>query len=106
MDLLPEYVSKDRSVSFYSEKLCVTPKYLSVVCKSLTGKSALGWIHDYTTEIIRYKLKHSSHSIKEISESLNFPNLSFFGKYVRSHLGMSPTDYRKQIKQSVNVDRM
>ncbi len=106
MDLLPEYVTKDRSVSFYSEKLCVTPKYLSVVCKSLTGKTALGWIHDYTTEVIRYKLKHSSHSIKEISESLNFPNLSFFGKYVRLHLGMSPTDYRKQIKQSVNIERM
>ncbi len=105
MDLLPEFVGQKRSVSFYSEKLFVTPKYLSVVCKNLTGKTALGWIHDYTTEIIRYKLKHSSQSIKEISESLNFPNLSFFGKYVRSHLGMSPTDYRKQIKQSINFDR-
>ncbi len=27
---------------------------------------------------------------------LDFPNLSFFGKFVKEHLGMSPTEYRQQ----------
>ena len=73
----------------------VTPKYLSYACKVASQKTALKWIHDYTTENIRYMLKHSEKSIKEISDELNFPNISFFGKYVRAHFGMSPREVRK-----------
>ena len=40
------------------------------------------------------RLKHSDKSIKEIAEEFNFPNQSFFGKYVKSYLGMSPARYR------------
>ena len=43
---------------------------------------------------IKYRLKHSDKSIKEIAEEFNFPNQSFFGKYVKSYLGMSPARYR------------
>lgn len=33
-------------------------------------------------------------SVKEIAEMFNFPNQSFFGKYVKAHVGMSPARYR------------
>lgn len=93
--LLEENGGKERSVGYYAKELCVTPKYLSYTCKSLSQKTALKWIHDYTTESIRYLLKHSDKSIKEVSDELNFPNISFFGKYVRTHFGMSPREVRK-----------
>ena len=35
-------------------------------------------------------------SIKEIATEMNFDNLSFFGKYVKKHLGDSPNNYRKK----------
>ncbi|MFR9260817.1 MAG: helix-turn-helix domain-containing protein [Bacteroides cellulosilyticus] len=44
---------------------------------------------------ILYLLRNSQKSIKEIANELNFPNLSFFGKYVKQHLGMSPKQYRE-----------
>lgn len=95
--LLEENGAKERSVTYYAGKLCVTPKYLSYACKESSQKTALKWIHDYTTESIRYLLRHSDKSIKEISDELNFPNLSFFGKYVKIHFGMSPREVRKSI---------
>ena len=48
-------------------------------------------------ENIRYNLKQTDLNIKQISELLGFPNPSFFGKYVREHLGMSPNEYRKKM---------
>jgi AraC-like DNA-binding protein len=36
--------------------------------------------------------------VKEVADLLDFPNLSFFGKYCRSHLGMSPLKYRKELR--------
>ena len=87
---------KSRSVTDYANRLCVTPKYLSAVCKQVTGKTASTFINFYMVKDIKQLLKYSDKSIKEIAQTLGFPNLSFFGKYVKAHLGVSPTAYRKQ----------
>lgn len=87
---------KVRSVKKYAEALCITPKYLSFISKSVCGKTALEIIHESTVNTIVRYLKHSNLSIKEIADTLEFPNLSFFGKFTKNHLGMSPTEFRRQ----------
>ena len=87
---------KSRSVTDYANRLCVTPKYLSAVCKQVTGKTASAYINFYMVKDIKQLLKYSDKSIKEIAQTLGFPNLSFFGKYVKAHLGVSPSAYRKK----------
>ncbi len=94
--MLSDSQGKERSVTAYAQRLCITPKYLTTVCKASSGKTALEWIHEYTMDIIVQQLKYSEHSIKEISDGLDFPNISFFGKFVKARIGMSPTEYRKQ----------
>lgn len=97
MEMLARSEGRERSVSLFADKLCVTPKYLSTVTKETTGKTALEWIHLYAVENIKRQLKYSNKTIKEIAEDMKFPNLSFFGKFVRTHIGVSPTDYRKNV---------
>lgn len=93
-----EAVSADggrhRSVSYFADKLCYSSKYVSAVVKQSSGRTALDWINEYAIQHIKYELKHSTQSMKEIAEKFNFPNQSFFGKYVKAHLGMSPARYR------------
>lgn len=96
LELLGEHAGKERSVTFYANEMCITPKYLSTVVKSTSGKSALEWIHQTTTDAIVRRLKYSDKTIKEIADELNFPNLSFFGKFVKAQLGMPPKEYRRQ----------
>lgn len=96
IELLSTTRIKPRNVSWYAEQLCVTPKYLSTVCKQVSGKTAFDWINEYVLVDIRYWLKNTNKTIKEITDILNFPNISFFGKYCRAHFGMSPTEFRKQ----------
>lgn len=105
IDLLSHSSQKKRFVSWYSNLLNVTTKYLSVTCKEVSGKTASEWINEYVIEDIRYRLKYSGKSIKEISIELDFPNMSFFGKYVRAHLGMSPTEFRKSQRMDVVSDK-
>lgn len=97
IDLLSSEVFHKRSVTYYAEKLCITPKYLSTAIKEASGKTAYAWINQYIIEDIKYQLKYSDKSIKEVAELLSFENHSFFGKYVRKHLGCSPTEYRKKL---------
>lgn len=88
-----------RSVSYYADLLYYSPKYLSKIVKNVSGKVPLEIIQAHATELIKYKLKNSDMSIKEISNYFKFPNPSFFGKYVKTHLGMSPKKYREMRNQ-------
>ena len=85
---------KHRPIDFYADKLCISAKYLSVICSKVSGKSARQWIDEYTVEDIRYYLFNIDYSIKEIAYRLGFENLSFFGKYVKRHFGKSPSELR------------
>lgn len=100
IELLGGMQIKERSVSYYAEKLFVTSKYLSTVCKQVSGKTAFEFINQLVMEDITALLKYSEKSIKEISEYLDFPNISFFGKYIKTHSGFSPTEYRRQLSQN------
>lgn len=93
-DILSNLTVKYHTVEFYADQLCITPKYLSSICKKNTGKTASEWIQNHVMEDIRYYLKYTDYSIKQVSDMLGFPNPSFFGKYVKDHFGMSPARFR------------
>lgn len=97
MDMLMSAYPKPRSVNYYASRLCVTPKYLSAVCKKISQRTASEMINQYVVKDIVYLLHDPTVSIKEISNEMNFPNLSFFGKYVKKHLSCSPKHYREKI---------
>lgn len=98
IELLSTTKIKPRNVSWYAEQLCITPKHLSTVCKQVSGKTAFDWINEYVLKDIRYWLKNTNKAVKEIANILEFPNISFFGKYCRARFGMSPTEFRKHLR--------
>lgn len=83
-----------RSISYYADTLFCTPKHLSKVIKEISGRTPLELINEHTIELVKYRLKHSEKAVKEIAEEFKFSNPSFFGKYVKKHLGVSPQQYR------------
>lgn len=99
LDLLTSAAIKRRSVTYYADQLSVTPKYLSTVCRRESGKSPHEWIREYTLADIAYYLKSTTLTIKEISDRLEFPNLSFFGRFVKEHFGVSPMKYRENLRR-------
>lgn len=88
---------KKLNVSVYADELCISPKYLSTVCRTISGKSPTEWISEFVMEDITHYLKNTGLTVSQIGIELGFPNASFFGKYVREHLGMSPNEYRKKL---------
>lgn len=94
--LLEDNFRTERRVSWYAEQLGITPKYLSEMVKQVSKRTPNDWIDSYVMLEIRVMLKNTTKSIKEIAEAINFPNQSFFGKYFKEHMGMSPSEFRKQ----------
>ena len=96
MRLLQENYKRCHNIQFYADRMGLTPKYLSLMIKKVSGRLATEWIDDYVILEAKNLIKYSSMSIQEISYALNFPNQSFFGKYFKRHTGLSPKEYRRQ----------
>ena len=95
MLMLADSSSVNRSVKSYADELCVSPKYLTSVCRKHSDYTASELIATAVISRIKQMLLFSDKSIKEVASEMGFDNLSFFGKYVKKHLGLSPNHYRK-----------
>ncbi len=95
LELVKENFRKERQLKFYADELCITPRYLSRVVKESSGSSAADWIERYVVLEARALLKSTNMNIQQISDSLNFPSQTFFGKYFKRRVGMSPKEYRR-----------
>lgn len=104
MEELTSDGGKHRSVSYYADKLCYSAKYISAAIKEVSGRTPTEWINDYAIEQIKHQLEHSDKAIKEIAEMFNFPNQSFFSRYVKTHLGMPPAHYRTYSNNKEQLD--
>jgi len=95
--LLAEEFIRQRSVSFYADKLHLSPKHFSSVIKAQTGKSAGEWIDEMVLLEAKVLLQNKSLSIAQIADILHFTDQSTFGKFFKTNQGRSPLDYRKSL---------
>ena len=92
--LVSEHHNEERGVAFYADKLCLTPKYLSKLVKTASGRSAPDWIDAFVILEAKNLLKYSDLPIKEVVYRLHFPNPSVFHKFFKAHTGLTPMQYR------------
>ena len=85
---------KNREVAYYADKLCVTPKYLSEVCKKVSSYSANSWINRYAAIDLVHLLKDKSLSLTDIAYMFDFSSQSHFSRFVQNNLGQKPSAFR------------
>lgn len=94
LSLVQQNFKEQRFLEFYSDKLSITPKHLSRTIKQHTGSTAVEWIERYVILEAKVMLKSSSMTIQQIADELHFPSQSFFGKYFKKNVGVSPKEFR------------
>jgi AraC-like DNA-binding protein len=99
MALLATGISRtEREVSYYAERLNVSPKYLSATVKRVTGHSVTSYIDRHTIPILKDYLNDERLSLTQIADYMNFTSLSYFSRYCTKHLGQSPSEYRQSLQ--------
>lgn len=98
-ELMSEHYKEERSVSFYADKLCLSPKHLTTVVKSVTGQSVQKWLNEVILAEAKHCLMSPDTSVLQISEHLHFSTASSFVRFFRQHTGETPMEYRKKGQQ-------
>lgn len=98
VQLIEKYYMQERGVEFYADKLCLSPKYLSAISKSVCGYTVQELVFKAIIRKSISMLKNTQKDIQEISNEFGFPNASYFGTFFRKQMGMSPQQYRRSLK--------
>lgn len=95
LDSLRIYYKEHKEVSFYAERLSLTPRYFTTVIRQVSGRTASQWIERYIILEAQILLRNSTLTVKEIAYELGFEDTSFFSKYFSRISGLSPIKYRQ-----------
>jgi len=96
LSLAQQHARTEREVAFYADKLCITPKYLSQVARTITNLPASQWIQFYAAFELVSLLNDTTKTLTEVSNLMHFENISHFSRYVKKTLGKTPSEYRNK----------
>lgn len=89
-----ENYREHRDVGFYAERLGLSLKYMSRVVLEQTGRHPASWIKDYVILDAKSMLRSGKYTVQQVADELHFPNQSFFGKYFKEAVGVSPKKWK------------
>ena len=96
VSLVNEYCKEHRDVGFYANKLNITERYLWIITNYATEFESPKDIIDKRLILeMKLLLRSTDLTIQEIAVELNFINQSYLGRYFKHHVGLSPSEYRK-----------
>ena len=97
VSLVAEHYREAHDVSFYADKLCITPRYLSQITDNTVAKSPKQIIADYLMSEAKSYLETTRLTIQEIADRLGFSSQALFCKFFKAQSNTSPTEYRSQL---------
>ena len=103
-NLIDEHIRHRWSVAQYAEQLGVSAGQLSRLTRESLGKSSIDLINERVLIEAQRELIYTNASIKQIADGLGFEDESYFGRFFRKHLGVSPQAYRMQELERLSQD--
>lgn len=95
MSLVNEYANAERKVSFYADRLSLSPNWLSNVVKAASGRTVMEWINVAVIQKAKLALNYSDSPIYAIADELNFASESIFSRYFKRETGLTPKEFRR-----------
>lgn len=86
-----------RVVQYYADALHITPKHLSDIVKSVTGRTPSELIQNRILLEIKVLLRASDMTISQIAYALNFSDQSHITRFIKQQTGYTPLELRKKL---------
>lgn len=97
IELILENCTTHRDVEFYTNKLCISKRYLAAITHKTVGETPKFTIDKHIIQEIKTLLAFSDMLLQEIADYLHFPDQSYLGRYFKRHTGLSLLEYRTNI---------
>jgi AraC-like DNA-binding protein len=101
LQVLEQHYRQPKGVEFYAEKLFMTSRNLNMICQRVMHQSVSEIIE--TRKLLEAKnlLISTDKTIAEIGFELGFNEKTYFTRVFKKKAGMTPSDFRKEIKNQI-----
>lgn len=94
-NLIYDHFREHRNISYYANKLCITPNYLAMITRQICNETPKQAIDRYVTLEMKYMLRNTTLTAAQIAIQLHFPDTSYMCRFFRRQTGLSLSEYRK-----------
>lgn len=95
LQLVNAHCLEHRDIAFYAARLHLSQHYCSTLVSTLSGCTAKEWIDRAVTQHAQLMLQDSDLSVKQLAARLGFDSPSFFCRFFKRRVGMTPMEYRR-----------
>lgn len=92
--LVLEHYAEWHHVTQYAQAMRMTLPHVCSTIKAVSNKTAGEIIDEALLTDAKAQLKITNRQIKEIALALGFENIAFFNRFFKSHVGLTPKEYR------------
>lgn len=96
LELVSQHASRQRSIPFYADLLCLAPHYLSTLVKQASGRTVMQWVNETAVKEAKVWLAYSDDTIAQIADHMQFPSAASLTKFFKRETGLTPSDYRTE----------
>ncbi|WP_133177737.1 AraC family transcriptional regulator [Chitinophaga parva] len=98
LQLLEKDFATKKLVTDYADELAVTPSYLNIIVKKVSGFPASFHIQQRIIMEAKRQAFYADMTMKEIAYDLGFDDIAHFSKYFKNVAGTSFTDFKKEVQ--------
>ena len=94
-DLIEKNYKKQRSTTFYTSQIGLTPKRLNQILKQKLNITLTQILHNLLLHEAKREIIFSNKSIKQIAHDLGFNEQAYFSRFFKKQTGMTPENFRQ-----------
>lgn len=94
--VIDRYFKEHQPITFYADKLHLTPKQLNEYSKKGYGKTTTELIQDRIILEAKRLLVHSALTVAQVAAELGYFDNAYFFRFFKKHTGQTPEQFRKE----------
>lgn len=98
LEMIETHIRENKHVSYYAQKLKLTPYQINAITKKKLGKTCSQLINERITLEAKRNLIASTSQVKEIAYHLGFEDPSYFIRFFKKQTGQTPESFRQNFK--------
>ncbi len=95
--LIDKHYSEHQPVTFYAEQLHVSVSQLNTSTRQQLNKTVTELLQERLIAEARRLLAYSNKTVSEIAWQLNFSDNSYFSRFFKKHVSLTPEAFRKNL---------
>lgn len=100
---IDRHYREDWSVGRYVENLATTPHLLDKAARTVFGQSVKDMVQERRLLEAKRLLRFTIRPVEDIGREIGFEDPAYFSRFFRRHMGISPSDWRRQNSEAAGA---